>query len=89
MGIIADNASALTGVTMRRCLDDSGGDIEILHLPPHTAQLNPIEVEWKEIRAAIIDIFFDGLDSMRDAIRRMIRNREIPIVKTFDWLLVV
>jgi predicted ferric reductase len=59
----------------------------MLHLPPRTPQLNPIEVEWREIKAAIADIFFDGLDRMRDAIRRMIRNGEIPIVKTFDWLL--
>ncbi|MYB30763.1 MAG: hypothetical protein F4Y18_07015 [Cenarchaeum sp. SB0663_bin_5] len=88
VGIIADNASALTDITMRKCLDDSGGDIEILHLPPHTSQLNPIEVEWREIRAAIADIFFYGLDSMRDAIRQVIRNGEIPIVKMFSWLLV-
>ena len=86
-GIIADNAGALTGRDMRKCLDDTGGDVEILHLPPHTPQLNPIEVEWREIKAAIADIFFGGLDKMRDAIRRMIRNGEIPIVRMFDWLL--
>ena len=87
VGIIADNAGALTGREVRKCLDGAGGDVEMLHLPPHTPQLNPIEVEWREIKAAIADIFFDGLDRMRDAIRRMIRNGEIPIVKMFDWLL--
>ena len=87
VGIIADNAGALTGKDMRACLEDAGGDVEILHLPPHTPQLNPIKVEWREIKAAIADIFFDGPDRMRDAIRRMIRNGEIPIVKMFDWLL--
>lgn len=87
VGIMADNAGALTGRDMRKCLGDTGGDVEILHLPPHTPQLNPIEVEWREIKAAIADIFFGGLDKMRDAIRRMIRNGEIPIVKMFDWLL--
>ena len=35
----------------------------------------------------IADIFFDGLDRMRDAIRRIIRNGEMPIVKMFGWLL--
>ena len=35
---------------------------------------------------AIADIF-DGLDKIRDAIRQMIRNEEIPIVKLFGWLL--
>ena len=87
VGIIADNAGSLTGRDMRKCLDGADGDMEILHLPPHTPQLNPIEVEWREIKAAIADISFDGLDGMRDAIRRMIRNGEMPIVKMFDWLL--
>lgn len=35
----------------------------------------------------IADILFDGLDRMRDAIRRIIRNGEMPIVKMFGWLL--
>lgn len=87
VGIIADNASALTGRDMQECLDDMGEDVAILHLPPHTPQLNPIETEWREIKAATADIFFDSLDSMRDSIRRMSRNGEIPIVKIFDWLL--
>ena len=36
---------------------------------------------------AVANIFFDGLDRMRDATRRMIRNGEMPIVKMFDGLL--
>ena len=59
----------------------------MVHIPPHTPQLNPIEIQWREIRAAIADIFFGGLDKMRDAIRRMIRNGGMPIVKMFGWLL--
>ena len=87
VGILAYNASALTSKEMRKCLEYMDGAVEILHLPPHTPQLNPIEVEWREIKAATADIFFYGLDKMRDAIRQMIHNGEIPIVKTFDWLL--
>ena len=87
VSIIADNTGALTSKGMRKCLDYMDGDLEIIHLSPHTPQLNPIEVEWREIKAAIADIFFYGLDKMRDAIRQMIHNGEIPIVKTFDWLL--
>lgn len=58
----------------------------MLHLPPRTPQPSPIEVEWRKIKTAVADIF-DGLDRMRDAIRRMIRNGEMPIVKMLDWLL--
>ena len=58
-----------------------------MHIPSHTPQLNPLETGWREIRAAIADILFGGLDNMQDAIIRMLHNREIPIVKLFDWLL--
>ena len=63
------------------------GAVEMVHIPPHTPQLNPIEIEWREIRAAIADIFFGGLDRMLDAIIRMFHNGEMSIVRLFDWLL--
>ena len=65
----------------------TNGAVEMAHIPPHTPQLNPIEMEWREIRAAIAGIFFGGLDRMRDAIIHMLHNGEMPIVKLFDWLL--
>lgn len=52
-----------------------------------TYGLAAIEIEWREIKAAIADTFFGGLDKMRDAIIRMLYNKEIPIVRLFDWLL--
>ena len=87
VSILADNAGALTSKEMRKFLDDADGAVELLHMPPHTPQLNPIEVEWREIKAATADIFFYGLDKVRDAIRKMILNGEIPTVKLFDWML--
>ena len=87
VGIIADNAGALTGRDMSEYVAGTNGAVEIIHIPPHTPQLNPIETEWREIKAAIADIFFGGLDKMRDAIIRMLHNKEIPIVRLFDWLL--
>ena len=87
VGIIADNAGALTGKDMREYVAGTNGAVEIIHIPPRTPQLNPIEIEWREIKAAIADTFFGGLDKMRDAIIRMLYNKEIPIVRLFDWLL--
>ena len=87
IGIITDNAGALTGKTMRDYISGTDGAVEMVHIPPHTPQLNPIEIQWREIRAAIADIFFGGLDKMRDAIIRMFHNKEIAIVKLFEWLL--
>ena len=74
---IADNAGALTGKTMSEYIAGTDGAVEMVHIPSHTPQLNPIETEWREIRAAIADIFFGGLDKMRDAIIYMLHNGEI------------
>ena len=87
IGVVVDNAGALTGKAMREYIAGTNGDVEMVHILPHTPQLNPIEMQWREIKAAIADIFFGGLDKMRDAIIRILHNKEIPIVKLFDWLL--
>ena len=71
---IADNAGALTGKTMNDYIARTDGAVEMVHIRPHTPQLNPVEMERREIRAAIADIFFGGLDRMRDAIIRMFHN---------------
>ena len=86
IGIIGDNAGALTGKTMRDYISGTDGAVEMVHIPPHTPQLNPIEIQWREIRAAIADVF-GSPDKMRDAIIRMFHNKEIAIVKLFEWLL--
>ena len=59
----------------------------MVHIPLHTPQLNPLEIEWREIGAVIADIFFGGLDRMQDAIMEWFHNGEILIVRLFDWLL--
>ena len=87
VGIMGDNAGALTGSVMREYPAGTDGAVEMIHIPSHSPQLNPIEIQWREIRAAMADIFFGGLDKMRDAIIRMFHNKEIQMVKMFDWLL--
>ena len=57
------------------------------HTLPHTPQLNPIETQWREIKAAISNIFFGDLEKMKSAIMRMLHNKEIAIVKLFEWML--
>ena len=86
VGILADSAGALTGRDTEECIAGTRGAGGIIHIPPHTPQLNPIEIEWREIKAAIADIF-GGPDKMRDAIICMLHNKEMPTVKPFDWLL--
>ena len=87
VGIVADNAGALTCKAMKEHIAQTNGAVEMLHIPPHTPQLNPIEVQWREIKAAIADLFFGDMDKMQNTIKRMLDKKEIPIVKLFDWLL--
>ena len=35
----------------------------------------------------VADIFFGGLDELKEAITRMLANEEIAIVKLYDWLI--
>ena len=46
-----------------------------------------MEIEWREIKRAIADIFFGGLDKLQKAITRMLANEEITMVKMYDWLI--
>ncbi len=84
VGIIMDNTSTFTCVAMRKCLDYLDGDMEMPHLPPHPQQLNLIKTEWGRIKAAIANTPFGDLDKMQYAIRQMIHNWEVQIVKMFD-----
>ena len=66
VGLLGDNAGGLTGKDMREYVaGTNGGRRNHAHPLPTPPQLNPIEIEWREIKAAIADIFFGGLDKMR------------------------
>ena len=85
--IVADNAKAIAGKDMTYYVNSTNGTVEMIHFLPHTPQLNPIEIEWREIKRAVADIFFGGLDELQEAIRRMLANEEIAMVKLYDWLI--
>ena len=87
VGIVCDNASALTCKDMKDHIVKMNGSVEMLHIPPHTPQLNPIEIQWREIKVGIADLFFGDMDKMKKTIKQMLDDKEIPIVKLFDWLL--
>ena len=42
VGIIGGNAGAPTGKDMNEYTASTNGDVEIIHIPPHAPQLNPI-----------------------------------------------
>ena len=64
-----------------------GGRVVLWFLPPRTPQHNPIVVLWREIKRAIADVYFGGIDQMRTAIIRMLRREEVAIVSLFRYML--
>ncbi len=56
-------------------------------LPPRTPQHNPIEVLWREIKRAIADVYFGGIEQMRTAIIRMLRRGEVTTLSLFQYML--
>ena len=87
VGIVADNAKAIVGKDMTHYINGTDGAVEMIHFLPHTPQLNPIEIEWREIKRAVADISFGGLDGLQEATTRMLANEEIDMVKLYDWLI--
>ena len=84
---MAGNAKAIVGKDMTHYINSTDGAVEMIHFLPHTPQLNPIEIEWREIKRTVADIFFGGPDELQEAITRMLANEEIAIVKLYDWLI--
>ena len=81
-----DNASAHTGKEMSDYIESTKGDVVLWFLPPRTPQHNPIEIQWSEIRRAVADIFFGGLDELQKRIRQLLHSGEVPIVKLFGYM---
>ncbi len=64
-----------------------GGGAVLRFLPPRTPQHNQMEVLWREIKRAIADIYFGGIDRMRAVIIRMPRRGEAAIAGLFRYML--
>ena len=84
--VILDNAGSHTGKQMDEYIESTKGDVVLWFLPPRTPQHNPIEVQWREIRRAIADLFFGGLDELQKRIRQLLHSGEVPIVKLFGYM---
>ena len=86
VGTAADSAKAIVGRDMAHYINGTDGAAETIRLLPRTPQLNPIEIEWREIKRAVADTF-GGLDGLQEATRRMPADEETAIVRLYDWSL--
>ena len=84
--VILDNAAVHTGRQMNDYIKSAKGDVVLWSLSPRTPQHNPIEIQWREIRRAVADIFFGGLDDLQKRIRQLLHSGDVPIVKLFGYM---
>ena len=50
-----DNAVSHKSRLIRKYLKSTGGDVVLICLPPYTPQINPIEIQWRMIKARLAD----------------------------------
>ena len=67
-------------------------NIEIIHIPPYTPEMNPIEQIWKQIRAmGFKNECFNSLKDVEERLGQTIRSLTHEMVKSIthrDWLYV-
>ena len=61
---------------------NTGGGAVLGFMPPRTPRHNQMGVLWREIKRAIADICFGGIDRMRTAMIRMLRRGEAAIISS-------
>ena len=81
--IFLDNTSYHKSGTLQEFLDGMNDEIIICYFPSYTPELNPAEGQWKSFRKAIWNRLYEGAVDMQRSINAMLREKEIPIVKTY------
>ena len=80
-----DRASYHKSDVVNRFLDSIDGDIKLIFLPPHTPQLNAIEIQWRALKRLLAGRYFETVEELRNAIRDIVNN-EIKSVKGMDYI---
>jgi len=60
-------------------------DIKAVLFPKYSPELNPIEIQWREIRKALGNNFMDT-DEMIDYMHAVVPPKAVPLIKLFDYL---
>ncbi len=75
---IADNTSYHKSREVDRYLESTDGAVRLLFLPKYTPQLNPIEIQWRMIKARLAGRYFESADELNAAIRTLVESGEVP-----------
>ena len=85
--LFADNVAYHKSGKVRRYLKSTKRSVVIIHFPRYTPELNPIEVQWREIKKNLGNQFFADVNQMKYCIKRLVRTGAVPIVKMYEYLM--
>lgn len=84
--LFADNAAYHKSNKVKSYLDSVKNDVKVIHFLKYTPELNPIEIQWREIKKNLGNQFFVNTDEMKQCIRKLLKTGDVPVVKVFKYL---
>ena len=84
--LFADNAAYHKSNRIKQFLAESKGHVRIHYFPKYTPQLNPIEIQWRDLKKSIGNSFFEDVSIMQNTIKSVLESREVSVVKVFNYL---
>ena len=78
---VTDNAKSHDSKLIKDYLKQTGGDVVLIYLPAYTPQLNPIEIQWRIIKARLAGRYYATEDEMEDSIIRLVESGEVQPVQ--------
>lgn len=81
-----DNARWHTGQKVQQYLLRMERDIKTALFPSYSPELNPIEIQWREIRKALGNKFFRDTEEMIEYMFNIVPTSAVPMIKLFDYL---
>ena len=81
MAFVTDNASSHKSKIIQKYLESTGCGAVLVCLPPYTPQLNPIEIQWRMIKARLAARYHSTEDEMECSIIRLAGSGEVQPVR--------
>ncbi|MEM3085228.1 MAG: transposase [Nitrososphaerales archaeon] len=81
-----DNARWHTGQKVQEYLLRMERDIKTVLFPSYSPELNPIEIQWREIRKALGNKFFRDTEEMIEYMFNIVPTSAVPMIKLFYYL---
>ncbi len=87
MTVTLDNASYHRAKAVRKFVEGTGRDIELIFLPAYTPlpQLNPIEIQWRVLKRLPRGRYFASIEELEAAIMSLVDSRQMRPVKIMKY----